>query len=412
MQGHEEHEEDTKSTKCSFSLLRSTKPNPVNKPTDIKSRLPDVGTSIFTVMSRMALEHGAINLSQGFPDFNVSEELIKLIHRNMEEGHNQYAPMAGVPSLRKIISEVVEKSYHRKTDPETEITITAGGTEAIFSAIAALVSQGDEVIVFDPAYDSYDPSIRLNGGLPVHIPLRPPVFAVDWEAVKARITPRTRMIMINTPHNPSGSVLSEQDLKTLEEIALRHGILVLSDEVYERIIFDKIPHQSVLKFPGLASQSVAVFSFGKTFHATGWKVGYAVAAEGLTKEIRKTHQFITFSVNTPLQLALAEFMSNPANYLNLGEFFQQKRNFFLEQIRKSSFEPLPCSGSYFQLLSYKSISDKSDIAMAEWLTIEHKLASIPVSVFYEGNVQDHLLRFCFAKEEETLQRAGRIMSQL
>jgi methionine aminotransferase len=378
----------------------------------ITSRLPDVGTSIFTVMSRMALEQGAINLSQGFPDFNVSEELITLIHRNMEEGHNQYAPMPGVPSLRKIISEVVEKSYHRKTDPETEITITAGGTEAIFSAIAALVSQGDEVIVFDPAYDSYDPSIRLNGGVPVHIPLRPPAFAIDWDEVKAGMTARTRMIMINTPHNPSGSVLSERDIKALEEIALKHGILVLSDEVYERIIFDQVPHQSVLRFPGLASQSVAVFSFGKTFHATGWKVGYAVAPEALTKEIRKTHQFITFSVNTPVQLALAAFMSNPANYLHLGEFYQKKRDFFLEQIRNSSFEPLPCNGSYFQLLSYKAISDKPDTAMAEWLTREHKLASIPVSVFYKGNNQDHLLRFCFAKGDETLQKAGRILNKL
>ncbi len=379
---------------------------------NIKSRLPEVGTSIFTVMSRMALENGAINLSQGFPDFNVSEELISLIHRNMEEGHNQYAPMPGVPSLRKTISEVVEKTYHRKTDPETEITITSGATEAIFSTISALVSPGDEVIVFDPAYDSYDPSIRLNGGIPVHIRLRPPVFAIDWDDVKARITARTRMIVINSPHNPSGSVLSEQDLRSLEEIALKQGILVVSDEVYERIIFDKLAHQSVLKFPGLASQSVAIFSFGKTFHATGWKVGYAIAPESLTKEIRRTHQFITFSVNTPVQLALAEFMSNPANYLHLGEFFQKKRNYFLEQIKRSSFVPLPCNGTYFQILSYKAVSDKTDTVMAEWLTKEHKLASIPVSVFYEDNVQDHLLRFCFAKGDETLRKAGEIMNQL
>ena len=379
---------------------------------NIKSRLPEVGTSIFTVMSRMALEQGAINLSQGFPDFNVSGELISLIHRNMMEGHNQYAPMAGVPALRKIISEVVMETYCRKTDPETEITITAGGTEAIFSAIAALVSQGDEVIVFDPAYDSYDPSIRLNGGISVHLRLSPPLFAIDWDEVKARITDRTRMIIVNSPHNPSGSVLSEQDLKSLEEIALKHGILVLSDEVYERIIFDKIPHQSVLKFPGLASQSVAVFSFGKTFHATGWKIGYAVAPEALTKEIRRVHQFITFSVNTPVQHALAEFMSNPANYLQLGEFFQKKRNYFLEQIKRSSFEPLPCNGTYFQILSYKAVSDKQDTAMAEWLTKEHKLASIPVSVFYQDDVQDRLLRFCFAKSDETLQKAGKILNQL
>ena len=360
----------------------------------------------------MALEEGAINLSQGFPDFNVSEELIRLIHRNMEEGHNQYAPMAGVPSLRKTISEVVEKTYHRKTDPETEITITAGATESIFSAITALVSQGDEVIVFDPAYDSYDPSIRLNGGVPVHLLLRPPGFTIDWDEVNARITARTRMILINSPHNPTGSILREQDLRILEGIALKHGILVLSDEVYERIIFDKVPHQSVLKFPGLSSQSVAVFSFGKTFHATGWKVGYAVAPELLTKEIRRTHQFITFSVNTPVQLALAEFLSNQDNYIHLGEFFQKKRDYFLEQIKQSSFEPLPCNGTYFQILSYKAISDKTDTVMAEWLTKVHKIASIPVSVFYKDNVQDHLLRFCFAKGDETLQKAGTIMNQL
>ena len=378
----------------------------------IQSRLPEVGTSIFTVMSRMAQENGAINLSQGFPDFSVSGELIRLIHRNMEEGHNQYAPMAGVPALRKIISEVIGKTYHHKTDPETDITITAGGTEAIFSAIAALVSPGDEVILFDPAYDSYDPSIRLNGGIPVHIPLQPPAFSIHWDEVKSRITSRTRMIMINTPHNPSGSVLQEEDMRALEEIVLKHGIIVVSDEVYERIIFDKRTHQSVLKFPGLASQSVAVFSFGKTFHATGWKVGYAVAPEPLTREIRRTHQFITFSVNTPVQLALAEFMASPANYLHLAEFYQKKRDFFLQQVKKSSFQPLPCAGSYFQLMSYTAVSDKPDTVMAEWLTRKHKLASIPVSVFYKDGVQGHLLRFCFAKADDTLQKAGAILNQL
>jgi methionine transaminase len=379
---------------------------------NIVSRLPEVGTSIFTVMSRMALDFGAINLSQGFPDFNVSEELIRLIHRNMVEGHNQYAPMAGVPELRRTIAGVVEKTYHRKTDPESEITVTAGATEAIFSSIAALVSPGDEVIVFDPAYDSYDPSIRLNGGIPLHLNLRPPSFEIDWDEVRDRITSRTRMIMVNSPHNPSGAVLSGEDLKSLEEIALRHGLLVVSDEVYERIIFDGFSHQSVLKFPGLAAQSVAIFSFGKTFHATGWKIGYAVAPESLTREIRRAHQFITFSVNTPVQLALAEFMKEPSHYQHLGEFFQRKRDFFLEQIKRSSFKPLPCGGTYFQVLSYKGISDKTDTEMAEWLTKEHKLASIPVSVFYKENVQDHLLRFCFAKGDETLQKAGVILNQL
>ncbi len=376
------------------------------------SRLPEVGTSIFSVMSKLALEHKAINLSQGFPDFPVSDKLIELIHRNMREGHNQYAPSPGVPVLRKIIAEVISTTYKRPVNPETEITITDGGTEALFSVIAALVSQGDEVIVFDPAYDSYDPAIRLNGGIPVHINLSPPTFAIDWEEVRLKITSRTRMIMVNTPHNPSGAVLSETDLKTLEKIALNHGIIVLSDEVYERIIFEDITHQSVLKYPALASQSVAVFSFGKTFHATGWKIGYAVAAEPLTKEICKAHQFITFSVNTPIQLALAEYMTEPENYTQLGKFYQQKRDFFLNQIKGSSFEPLPCFGSYFQLLSYKKISDKPDMEMAEWLTKEHKLASIPVSPFYNDKTDHKLLRFCFAKKEETLEKAGQLLKRL
>ena len=376
------------------------------------SRLPEVGTSIFTVMSKLALEHNAINLSQGFPDFPVSEKLIELIHRNMKEGHNQYAPSPGVPALRKVIADVISKTYQRPTNPETEITITDGGTEALFSVIAALVSQGDEVIVFDPAYDSYDPAIRLNGGIPVHINLSPPKFAIDWEEVKLKITSRTRMIMINTPHNPSGAILSEADLIVLEEIALNHGIIVLSDEVYERIIFEDLAHQSVLKYPALASQSVAVFSFGKTFHATGWKIGYAVAAEPLTKEIRKAHQFITFSVNTPIQLALAEYMTEPENYTQLGKFYQQKRDFFLDQIKGSSFEPLPCFGSYFQLLSYKKLSGKPDMEMAEWLTKEHKLASIPVSPFYKDRSDHRLLRFCFAKKEETLEKAGQLLKRL
>lgn len=376
---------------------------------NIKSRLPEIGASIFTVMSKMALEHQAINLSQGFPDFPVSEKLIDLIHQNMKAGHNQYAPMPGVPALRKIIADVVNKTYQRPTDFETEITIAAGGTEAIFSTIAALINQEDEVIVFDPAYDCYDPAIRLNGGIPIHINLRAPYFAIDWEEVKIKITSYTRMIMINTPHNPTGAVLSEQDLLTLQEIALEHNLIVLSDEVYERIIFDGLEHQSILKFPKLLSQSVAVFSFGKTFHATGWKVGYVIAPENITREIRKAHQFVTFSVNTPTQFALAEYMTDPENYLHLGKFYQRKRDYFLEQIKGSSFEVLPCHGSYFQLLSYKGISQKTETEMAEWMTKEKKLAPIPVSAFYKDGSDQQLLRFCFAKGEHTLERAGEIL---
>jgi len=363
-------------------------------------------------MSRMAVEHNAINLSQGFPDFDVSPELIELIHSNLKAGNNQYAPMPGVPALRNIIAEIVQSTYGRATDAETEITITAGGTEALFSSIAALVSPGDEVILFDPSYDSYGPAIRLNGGIPVPINLVAPTFAIDWNEVEMHVREETKMIIINTPHNPSGAVLGPQDLQALERIALEHDLIVLSDEVYERIIFDGIPHESVLKYPGLADRCVAVFSFGKTFHATGWKIGYTVAAPALTQEIRKSHQFITFSVNTPIQHALATYMQQPDHYLALGKFYESKRNFFLEQIKGSSFEPLPCHGSYFQLVSYRSLGDKKEMDMAAWLTQTHKVASIPVSAFYHSKREDCLLRFCFAKKEETLEAAGKILRKI
>lgn len=375
----------------------------------IKSRLPEVGTTIFTIMSKMALEHNAINLSQGFPDFPVDEKLVDLIYTQMREGFNQYAPMPGVPALRNVIADVISKTYNRTTDPETEITVTAGGTEALFSVIAALVHAGDEVIVFDPAYDSYNPAIRLNGGVPVHINLTFPDFSIDWEEVKSKITSRTRMIMINTPHNPSGTVLSENNLKALQQLAIEHDLIVLSDEVYERIIFDEIKHQSVLQYPELAERSIAVFSFGKTFHATGWKVGYAVAPAKLTTEIRKAHQFVTFSVNTPVQRALAEYMAVPEHYLTLGTFYQKKRDYFLSGIKGSSFEPMVCRGSYFQSLSYKNISKLPDSAMAEELTRKHKIASVPVSAFYQDKTDNKILRFCFAKQEKTLDQAIEIL---
>ncbi|MFN7261769.1 MAG: methionine aminotransferase [Cyclobacteriaceae bacterium] len=379
---------------------------------NVKSRLPEVGTSIFSVMSKMALEHKAINLSQGFPDFPVSEKLIELIHQNMKDGHNQYAPMPGVPSLRKVIAEVITATYQRPTDFETEVTVTAGGTEAIFSTIAALIGSGDEVILFDPAYDCYDPAIRLNGGIPIHLNLKPPHFAIDWQEVQDKITPDTKMIMVNTPHNPSGAVLNEHDMLALQEIALKHDLIVLSDEVYERIIFDDTSHQSVLKYPDLAKRSIAVFSFGKTFHATGWKVGYTVASEELNREIRKTHQFITFSVNTPIQFALAEYLKESKNYMYLGKFYQQKRDFFLNQIKGSSLKPLPCFGSYFQLLSYEGVSTKSEMEMAAWMTKEKKLTPIPVSAFYKDGSDQKLLRFCFAKSDTTLESAGKILRMI
>src|SRR5688572_29084206 len=376
---------------------------------NVQSRLPDVGTSIFTVMSRMALDYGAINLSQGFPDFSIDRKIIDLVHRFMLEDHNQYAPMLGMPALRSIIADVIKRSFNSDVDPETEITVTSGATEAIYAVIAAFITPGDEVIVFDPSYDSYNPVIRLNGGIPVHLNLLYPDFSVDWELVRTKISPRTRMIIINTPHNPSGAILRESDLRELEAIALKHNILVLSDEAYERLIFDGNIHQSVLRYPGLASQSLAVFSFGKTFHATGWKIGYVAAPAYLMQEIRKTHQFIVFSVNTPIQLALAQYMKVPQHYESLGLFYQKKRDFFLEQMKGSSFEPLACNGSYFQILSYGAISKKSEIEMAEELTKKSKVASIPVSVFYQDKSENNILRFCFAKKEETLEKACAIL---
>jgi methionine aminotransferase len=330
----------------------------------------------------------------------------------MLEDQNQYAPMPGTPALRNIIADVIHRSFSRQVDPETEITITSGATEAIYSVIAAFITPGDEVIVFDPSYDSYNPSIRLSGGIPVHINLTFPEFAVDWDEVRAKISSRTRMIIINTPHNPSGTILRESDLKELEAIALKHNIIVLSDEAYERLIFDGNVHQSVLRYPGLASQSLAVFSFGKTFHATGWKVGYVVGPASLTSEIRKTHQFIVFSVNTPVQLALAEYMQTPSHYESLGNFYQSKRDFFLQKMKGSSFEPLACSGSYFQLFSYNAISNKSEIEMAEDLTKKFKVAAIPVSVFYQDQTDHKILRFCFAKREETLEKASEILRSI
>ena len=379
---------------------------------NIQSRLPDVGTSIFTVMSKMAADHGAINLSQGFPDFDVDPEIIELVHRFMKEGHNQYAPMPGAPVLRAIIADVIHRTYGREVNPDSGITITAGGTEGLYAAIAAFAKPGDEVIVFDPAYDSYHPAIRLNGGIPIHINLKFPDFSVDWREVEDRITPRTRMIMINTPHNPSGTVLNADDMKSLEQISQAHDLIVLSDEVYERIIFDGLRHESVLHYPALAQRSIAVFSFGKTFHATGWKVGYTVAFGALATEVRKTHQFLTFAVNTPMQLAIAEYLKNPEHYQNLGSFFQKKRDYFVEGIKGSSFEPIACHGSYFQSLSYRNVSSLPDREMATDMTKRHKVASIPFSVFYNDKTDNRILRFCFAKRDETMDKAIDILRKL
>ena len=379
---------------------------------NVNSRLPDVGTTIFTIMSKMAADLGAINLSQGYPDFPIDDKLINLVNHFMKENHNQYAPMPGVPEFRKSIAAAVSATYGIQVNADTEVTVVAGATEGLYAAISAFINPGDEVILFDPSYDSYDPAIRLNGGIPVHLELSLPEFSIDWDAVRNAISGKTKMIMINTPHNPTGSVLSERDLIELQKIALHHGLIVLSDEVYEKIIFDGLTHQSVLRFPDLAQQSIAVSSFGKTFHATGWKVGYTIAPENLTREIKKTHQFITFSVNTPVQMALAEYLKTPEHYQSLGAFFQRKRDYFLEQIKGSSFEPVESKGTYFQLVSYKNISTLPEMEMAEELTRKFKVASIPVSVFYKSQKNQQLLRFCFGKKEETLQRAGEILRKI
>jgi len=386
----------------------------LDKVPEITSKLPHIGTTIFTVMSKMAADFDAINLSQGFPDFPVSSLLTDLVTEAMKQGHNQYSPMQGLPQLREVIGEMLKSSYNWGGDPQEEITITDGATEAIYSCITALINPGDEVIVLEPAYDCYNPTILLCGAKPIPILLNTGDFSVPWEKVEAKITRNTRMIIVNSPHNPTGSLLAEVDLQELDRIASVHNLFVLSDEVYERIIFDDYKHESVLKHRGLQNRAIAVFSFGKTFHATGWKVGYIVASENIMREIRKVHQFVTFSVNTPVQWALAEFLKDSSNYLHLSAFYEEKRDFFLNQIKESRFKVLPCHGSYFQTLSYEGLSDLDDVAMAEWLTREHKLASIPISVFCskELNFKQKLLRFCFAKNEDTLEKAAEILCKI
>lgn len=363
-------------------------------------------------MSKMANDFGAINLSQGFPDFPISNELIQLVNKYMVNGLNQYAPMQGVLSLRGAIAEKVKFLYGAEYNPETEITITAGATQALFTAIMALVKEGDEVIIFTPAYDSYAPSIELAGGKTVYLPLQSPDYKIDWEQVKKIINSKTRMMIINTPHNPTGTILEKDDMLELEKITKGNDIIILSDEVYEHIIFDDHRHQSVSKFPGLAQRSLVVGSFGKTFHATGWKVGYCIAPENLMNEFRKIHQFNTFSVNTPVQYALAEYLQNKENYVRIGSMYQEKRDRFLKAIEGSRFSPVKCSGTYFQLLNYSKISKESDVKFAEILTKEHQIASIPISVFYKNPMDEKVLRFCFAKTDDTLDRAAEILNSI
>lgn len=379
---------------------------------NLKSKLPEVGTTIFTIMSRMAIENNAINLSQGFPDFNCSEELTDLVDYYLKKGFNQYAPMQGIPSLRYKISEKIEKLYGRKYNPETEINITAGATQAIYTVASAIIHQGDEVILFEPAYDSYAPSIKINGGKPVFIPLNKNDFSINWDKVKNAVNDKTKMIFLNSPHNPTGSVISKSDLENLEDITRDKDIFILSDEVYEHIIFDGRQHISVAGSSELSQKAFVISSFGKTYHTTGWKIGYCAAPDHLMKEFRKVHQFIVFAVNTPIQYAYAEFMENENHYLNLNNFYEKKRNIFLNEMKDSRWKIKPTAGTYFQLLDYSGITDMNDMEFAEELTKNAGIATIPLSPFYNDRKSESLLRVCFAKKDEVLEQAANVLSKI
>lgn len=376
------------------------------------SKLPNLKTTIFTVIGKMAKENQAINLAQGFPDFPTDPKLIELVNAAMKAGKNQYAPMGGVFSLRKTLTEKMNTAYGSDYHPETDITLTAGATQAIFTAISAFIKKDDEVIVFKPAYDCYEPAIKLNGGKPVLIQMKAPEYQIDWEEVRQKITPKTKMVMINTPHNPSGKMLSEKDMKTLEGLLDGTDILLLSDEVYEHITFDGKKHQSAAKFPKLAERALITYSFGKTFHVTGWKMGYCVAPKALMQEFQKVHQYNVFCVNHPMQVALNEYLQMPKHYFQLGDFYQQKRDLFLKLIQGSRFEFTPSEGTYFQLLAYSKITQEADMDLAERLIKDYKLASIPVSGFSKNQQDDKMLRFCFAKTDETLKKAAEIIHSI
>lgn len=370
------------------------------------SKLPRVGTTIFTVMSALAAKHGAVNLGQGFPDFDCDPKLQRYFGEAIAAGHNQYAPMAGVPALRQAIAAKVARLYGRAYDADAEITITAGATQALMAAVLALARPGDEVIVLEPAYDSYAPSIELAGARPVFVPLDAALgYAPDWERVRAAITPRTRALMINFPHNPTGRILRDEDLRELEAIVASTGLFLISDEVYEHIVFDGAPHRSVATSPLLAERSVVISSFGKTFHTTGWKIGYACAPRALSAELRKVHQFMVFAVNTPAQHALARYLEDGAPYGTLAAFYQAKRDLFVAQLARTRFRLLPCEGTYFVLADYSAISDLPEAEFAQKMIVDYGVAVIPVSVFYERPFEARVVRFCFAKKDETLRAA-------
>ncbi|MBI6116356.1 methionine aminotransferase [Salegentibacter maritimus] len=379
---------------------------------NLPSKLPAGKTSIFSVMSGLARKHKAIDLSQGFPNFETDNHLKDLVCKAMKDGYNQYPPMSGIPELREQIVSKIENLYGKKYNEASEIVLTAGATQALYGAITAFVHPGDEVIVFKPAYDSYEPDIKLAGGKPVLVELKGKDFKIDWQEVEAKITSKTRMIIINTPHNPTGTVLSKGDMQQLEALLKKTNIILLSDEVYEHLIYDDEVHESASKFPGLAERAIVCASFGKTFHNTGWKMGYCVAPEVLMKEIIKLHQATVFCVNHPMQRAFAEYLKKPEHYLQLGDFYQQKRDKFFDLMQGSGFKGTPSKGTYFQVMDYSKITDEPDVDFAKRLITEHGLATIPVSVFHKNGKDHKQLRFCFAKTDETLEKAAEILHKL
>ena len=372
----------------------------------IRSKLPGTGVTIFTTMSRLALEHGAINLSQGFPDFNCAPELIDAVARYMREGHNQYAPMPGTIPLREALAMKIERLYGHRYDPVSEITITSGATEALFASLTALVHPGDEVLLFQPAYDSYVPAIQLSGGTPVFVTLDPPDYHIDWDAARRAITPRTRVIVLNSPHNPTGMILTADDMRELQRLLERTDAFVISDEAYEHIVFDGARHESMSRYPAIAERAIVIGSFAKTFHTTGWKIGWTAAPKALSAEVQSIHQWVTFAVNGAIQLAYAEMLRDDPECRSVGAFYQRKRDLFLSLIADSRFRPLPCRGTFFQMVDYSAITSGPDTEVAMWLLREHGVASIPPSSFLYGVDSGPILRLCFAKRDETLERAA------
>ena len=379
---------------------------------DVHSKLPHIGTNIFTTMSGLAVQYNAVNLAQGFPDFDVPSYLVERVSHHMLSGKNQYAPMAGILSLREKLATKYASVYGMPFDPVEEITITCGATEACFSAITALIKAGDEVIIVEPAFDCYEPAIILNGGKPVFVKTIYPDFKINWNEVEAAITPHTRLLILNSPHNPTGTIFTKEDVNALRDVLQRHDLLVLSDEVYEHMVFDGAHHHCLAADPFIRERTLTIGSFGKTYHATGWRLGFCAAPAHLMKEFRKVHQYNTFSAVTPIQHAVSDMLDDTDWHHNLSSFFQSKRNYFLNAIKHSGFKSIATQGTYFQLLSYASVSDKKETDMAQWMVKEMKLAAIPVSVFYHDKTDQQILRFCFAKKDETLQQAAEILCKI